>query len=194
MAPRKKKAIVLDLDENLVHSIVSNKENQQLKNKSDFHFQLYKDQYYVFKRPGLNNFLKTVFSQFDYIGFWTTGVAPYATKILKNILNKEQALSSKLLFIYTRGNCTRLNNTYYKPLQKIWDKSKKFRPKNTIMMDNTLHVMKFNLQNALLTPHYDKRVLKTDKYLSWLNSKIKQDLHKMDVYKFVDKYSLPKNI
>lgn len=115
-----KRAIVLDIDENLVHSMVTSKPNPTLDKQSDFKFRLNNYYYYVFKRPGLNHFLNTVFKEFNYIGFWTTGVKVYAKKILKNILNINQAQNKKLLFIYTRGNCAKdKNGNFYKPLKKI---------------------------------------------------------------------------
>jgi hypothetical protein len=88
------------------------------------------------------------------------------------ILDKNQSRSNKLIFIYTRRDCHQDSSGFYKPLQKIWKTFKKFRPNNTIMMDNTLGVMRYNIQNALLTPIYSQHNLKTDKYLPWLERKI----------------------
>jgi len=184
------KGIILDLDETLIHSVILPTIDPNLKAISDFHFQLDKDQYYVFKRPGLDEFIKLVFKEFNYVGFWTMGIASYARQILRHILKLSQAESDKLIFIFTRNKGCRDNSGYYKPLESVWSFTSKFTPKNTIMIDNSPWVFKKNPKNGIVCPDYDKNNLYIDTYLPWLSEHIKTTLPQTTPLKFVERINL----
>lgn len=180
-----KKTIVLDLDETLVHSEIGSSISPAIAKGADFHFQLNGEQYYVFKRPGLDAFLNFIFQNFDYVGFWTVGMACYAKNILKNILTLPQAQQNKMVFVFTRNKCHRDDKGYFKPLTTVWNFSKKFTPTNTIMIDNTPAVMRNNPQNGIVCPNYDLTNLKRDRYLPWLQDKMSKNLNTMKPLEFI---------
>jgi TFIIF-interacting CTD phosphatase-like protein len=186
-----KRGIVIDIDENIVHSVVREYRDITMENVADFSFKMEGIYYYVFKRPYLDQFISKIFGLFDYIGFWTVGVATYAKNVLKKVLTLEQAKSPKMVFIHTRMDCPRdFEGNYYKPLSKVCkDFGDKFNNENTIVMDNTYTTMQANVKNGLLTPSYEIDNLFSDTYLYWLTNKMEKYLHKLSPLEFVKQFS-----
>jgi len=84
--------LVLDLDETLVYSTKS-----RLSESEDF---IVAD-YFVYKRPGLEDFLKYIEQNF-WVAIWTSSTEEYAEEVIKNILPQNYPLR----FIYGRTKCT----------------------------------------------------------------------------------------
>ncbi len=76
-----KLAIVLDLDETLIHTT-----RDISKFTSSFDFTNDTASLFTYKRPGLDTFLDIVFQNYD-VYIWTAGSEEYADYILENILN-----------------------------------------------------------------------------------------------------------
>jgi TFIIF-interacting CTD phosphatase-like protein len=192
---------VLDLDETLIHTMdVFSEKNSAMEKKSDFNFKLDNHYYYVLTRPGYKMFLEFLFKYFK-VGIWTAADKEYAKHICKRVLTDSQL--KKIEFIYSRGFChiDHASGSYTKPLTKIYSKHPSFKPHNTIMVDNTHHVMKYNLQNSIHIPDFNLKSNK-DYYLYHIRNIIIQYFKKVkmndktpvfgmvyDINKFLKKYS-----
>lgn len=147
----KKNNLVIDLDETLIHTVgVSPYFNQQMSNSTDFHFQIKGNYYYVLKRPGLDIFLDFAIRHFR-VGIWTAAQKEYAIEICKKIFSYQQVC--QISFIYSRNFCHIDHSNFpprlTKPLKKVYEQHPEFHHDNTLMIDNTAHVMMFNKENAI---------------------------------------------
>ena len=109
----KKKTLILDLDETLVHSGFN-----QFKRKSDIILNINVDgknhTIYVLKRPFVDHFLKEVSKYFEIIIF-TASIQQYASALLDK-LDKEKLLFNGRLY---RQNCIFSNGLYLKDIKQI---------------------------------------------------------------------------
>ena len=179
--------IILDLDETLVHTIVSKTPRKDLERHASFSFQFSPqgDVYYVYKRPGLREFLDTVFTVFKRVGIWTAADRQYAKFIVKKIMTYQQIM--KLDFIYSRDFCESDHIGVVKPLAKIYTAVPLWRSDETIMLDNSPQVMKQNPRNGIVAPDYAEPHLDHDIYLPLLSDIFKESLPKCRVYQFVER-------
>lgn len=67
--------LILDLDETLVYAT-----EDKLDIQEDFMF----DEYYVYKRPGLDNFLIKIKDHYE-IGIWSSAGDEYVSEIVKKV-------------------------------------------------------------------------------------------------------------
>jgi len=122
---------------------------------TDIQFQLNGNWYYLLKRPGLDLFLDFAIKNFR-VGIWTAADKNYAIEVCKKILTYEQV--TRVEFIYSRNYCFLDRSTgvpmFTKPLKKIYANHPEFNEENTLMIDNTAHVMKFNSHNAVHVPDF----------------------------------------
>lgn len=91
--------LILDLDETLIHSswFQFKKSDQLITTVCD------RDgNYFVYKRPHLEEFLDFCFQHFD-VAIWTAASQYYAHRILALICDKRP-----LIFIYTEKRCTKV--------------------------------------------------------------------------------------
>lgn len=86
------KLLILDLDETLIYATERNLER-------DFDFIV--GQYFVYKRPYLDEFLKFCLENFE-VAIWTSSTRNYAEKIIENIFD----FRDPILFLYARERCT----------------------------------------------------------------------------------------
>jgi carboxy-terminal domain RNA polymerase II polypeptide A small phosphatase len=148
--------IILDLDETLIHTCeITDKYDKGLDKLTDFHFMIDGQYYWVIRRPGLELFLEFIFKYFN-VGIWTAADKLYAKEICKKILSKRQLKMIK--FIYSRQFChldTTFNPPIFtKPLVRIFDLYPGFKGSNTIIIDNTYNVMRYNQQNGIQIPDF----------------------------------------
>ena len=87
-----RKLLILDLDETLIYAAEVKLESEP---------NLLVGQYFVYKRPFVELFLKFCFDNFN-VAVWTTATKSYAEEILKTILKDDQTLK----FLWTRERCT----------------------------------------------------------------------------------------
>lgn len=139
--------IVLDIDETLIHSKRTPDRNAKLKLNFGG-----PETYHVVMRPGLKEFLRFVFKNFQTVNIWTAGTQDYAYKIMSNILTKSQ--QQKLKFFNTRKHVV----AGTKPLSKIFNTPEAvdldIHPYNTIIIDDKLDVIQHNPGNGILIPAF----------------------------------------
>ncbi len=143
--------IIFDLDETLIHTLdITPDYVAEYAKSSDLYFKIDGNYYWIMKRPGLDLFLEFIFKYFN-VGIWTAGEKEYAKEICKRILTRPQL--HRIRFIYRRNFCHLDSSTnpamFTKPLIKIFELFPNFKPNNTLMIDNTYNVMKYNPQNAV---------------------------------------------
>lgn len=140
--------LVLDLDETLIHITLKPIDDP------DFTFRLDGDTYYGKKRPGLDTFLRYIFSKYESVSVWTAATKNYADKVLSKIMTTEQI--RRLKFLKTRRDLTRIpGQPYMKQLQRVFnDPSYGISAENTIMIDDRADVLRNNPGNGLLIPPF----------------------------------------
>lgn len=158
------KLLILDIDETLIYG-----SEEELEKKSDFIVENYK----IYKRPGVNEFLEIVFRMFK-IGIWTTANQNYAEKIVEKLcINKND-----LEFLWTRKKC----NIYYdkntgssfliKNLRKV--KRLGYNLEEVIVIDDSPEKHIKNYGNLIVVSSFigqsnDQELNCLSKYLLWLN-------------------------
>lgn len=132
-----KKTLILDLDETLIHS-------------SDFPphpkveaFKIGEPPYYVFKRPGLDDFLRKYSKKFD-IFIFTSAYQCYADPIINAIcpyLDEQHRLY--------RNSCTIDNNEIHKDLNAF-----KRRPTDFILVEDNFNLKKYWPKNTIIVQRW----------------------------------------
>jgi Dullard-like phosphatase family protein len=115
--------LILDLDETLIYSTES-----KLVGSDNFII----DEYFVYKRPGLDKFLDFIFPIYD-VAIWTSSSEDYAQEVVKNIFPQNYPLK----FIYGRTKCT---------LTFLWDQNEYIYAKNL----SKLRKKKYSLEKILI--------------------------------------------
>lgn len=84
----KKPILILDLDETLINSEEVKKfdASRYREKMNKFEWEKMGNEYYVFKRPGLDKFFKFIFKHFD-VSIWTAGSKNYALWIAEHVLH-----------------------------------------------------------------------------------------------------------
>ena len=169
----KKKLLILDLDETLIHSEFRNKDNykdldQLRKNSkclskifsySDDNYDYYID---VFFRPYLKEFLNEVSKYFD-LAIFTAAMKGYADTIIDYIDPKNQYFQFRLY----RNACIPIQQRLYiKDLRII----KNYDPMNVILMDNSLYSFMNQPSNGMLVNsfyynHKDTQLISAKNFL-----------------------------
>lgn len=121
------KLLVLDLDETLIHAA-------ERKLERDFDFIV--GQYFVYKRPFLNEFLEFCFENFE-VAVWTSSTRNYAEKVIENIFGYRHSVS----FVWARERCTisfdeeERTNFHEKKILKI--KNRGYDLRSVIVVDDS---------------------------------------------------------
>ena len=169
----KKKTLILDLDETLVHSSFTPFKKNDIVLNVDFEGVMYN--IYVLVRPDAELFIKKVAQTFEVVIF-TASISKYASPLL-DILDKEKNIKYRLY----RDQCTFINGIYIKDLKKC-NRSLK----DLIIVDNSPIAYTFDSDNGLpiktwIEDPEDKELMKLVPILEFL-SKTK------DVRKFIDQF------
>lgn len=169
----KKKLLIIDLDETLIHSEFRNQDNYKIlddytknskcQNKT-FSYSDENSIYFfdVFFRPYLKEFLTTVSKYFD-LAIFTAAVKGYADIILDYIDPRKEFFQFRLY----RDACIPIQQRLYiKDLRIIKD----YDPKNVILMDNSLYSFMNQPSNGMLvnsfyTNHKDTQLISAKNYL-----------------------------
>ena len=131
--------LILDLDETLIYSTEST-----LAGSEDFKV----DEYFVYKRPGLDKFLDFISPIYD-VAIWTSSSEDYAQEVVKNIFPQNYPLK----FIYGRTKCTltflwdQNEYIYAKNLSKL--KRKKYSLEKILIIDDSPEKLKRNYGNHI---------------------------------------------
>jgi len=175
--PNKKKTLILDLDETLIHSgsninIRISNPNYDLSNSSDSNVNIdsynqneYKEVFPVNIRPGLDNFLKFASKHFE-LGIFTASSKDYADNILELIDPYNDIFSFRLY----RNSCINFKSIFcIKPISLIENRTLD----DIIIVDNNIMSFCDNLSNGYLIPSFysdkaDNELEKLEKYLEKL--------------------------
>lgn len=151
------KLVVLDIDSCIIDSLTESEYKQmkyKIKKLPDCIWRIDGTNYYIFKRPYLDDFLKYCQKNFTYIALWTLGDKVWLDHVVKNIFPKNYPL----LFKYTRQKAgPKYDNTgAYKKLSKVWDKYHYLGlgPHNTILVEDTIKNCDHNKGNCIEVKEY----------------------------------------
>lgn len=90
----RKNCIILDLDHTLIHAVIKNDKTKYFIdnafNQDKFRIRLSNEEFVVYRRPYLDQFLEFCFSKYKYVIIWSAGTENYVNKILRIILSREQ--------------------------------------------------------------------------------------------------------
>lgn len=143
-----KKLLILDLDETLVYAT-----EEKLEHQEDFVV----GQYYVYKRPFLQEFIQFCLENFD-VAVWTTSTSNYAAEIVANVFPNP----SDLKFLWSRLRCTisfdeeERGNFYEKKMKKV--RSRGYELKKVIVVDDTPQVWRNSYGNLVqVKPFFGKK-------------------------------------
>jgi Dullard-like phosphatase family protein len=134
--PLKRKTLILDLDETLVHSTVKPVPNHDLT--VDVMIDGVSCTFYVIKRPHVDNFLKKVCEWFDVIIF-TASMQQYADPLIDQ-LDSQRILRGRLF----RESCLVKDGNFIKDLSLIGQDLA-----TTIIIDNSPIAYSHNKENAM---------------------------------------------
>ena len=150
----KKKTLVLDLDETLVHSQFG---PFNIPSDVVINIEIEKElhEIHVLIRPGVKEFLEKMSKLFEIVIF-TASISKYAGPLL-DILDKEKFCSFRLF----REHCTLLNSSFVKDLKKLGRDLK-----DIIIVDNSPLAYLLNNDNGL-------------PILTWFDNKNDQELYKI---------------
>ncbi|MBN9296926.1 MAG: HAD family hydrolase [Filimonas sp.] len=139
MKTKSDKLLILDLDETLIHATQT-----ELAIASDFRF----DNYFVYKRPGLQKFLHDVSLHFT-IAIWSSAGDDYVKAIVQQFKTEEISFS----FVWGRSKCSLKRNPVYDTysFEKRLDKLKKngFRLEQILIVDDSPAKSRTNYGNAI---------------------------------------------
>jgi len=131
-----KKTLVLDLDETLVHSSFKPIPNADFIIPVEIDNQVH--QVYVLKRPGVDQFLKSMADRFELVVF-TASLAKYADPVL-DLLDKDKVVGARLF----REACSNHKGNYVKDLSRL---GRDIR--HVIIIDNSPASYMFHPENAV---------------------------------------------
>jgi RNA polymerase II subunit A small phosphatase-like protein len=147
--------LILDLDETLIHASAEHI-------RDDFNFQVYK--YFIYKRPGLDNFLRFCAQHFR-LAIWSSASDDYVNAVVEQILPSGVSLE----FVWGRSRCTPFLLPQYdeqgfynldfssryefaKRLKKITRRG--FSLQKVLIVDDTPEKVLHNYGNAIYTKPY----------------------------------------
>ena len=171
----KKKIIVFDLDETLIHAT-----KDKLEINEDFKYE----DFYVYKRPFVNEFLVAC-SKLCTIAVWSSAEDDYVHAITKELIKDTVVLD----FIWGRSECwmkiikvddeeTGLKRKEYqniKPLEKI--RRKGFKMEDLLIVDDSLYKVKDNPDNYIIIDAFegDQNDRELNHLLQYLKAAVDQD-------------------
>ncbi len=169
-------AIVLDLDETLVHTMPEGSEVllSNIMNSSeylDIRGRVYqfvlndvftkkgsglRSHYWGVKRPHLNLFLAFCYSYFKYLVIWSAGQEAYVNSLVELLFEG----IGKPDIVYNFKHCIITNDGgYHKPLSLLFNDPRvqgKLRAENTFFVDDRSENFLEHKFNSIIIPRYDK--------------------------------------
>lgn len=140
-----RKLLILDLDETLIYAT---------EEKSEREPDFIVGQYFVYKRPFLQEFLEFCFENFE-VAVWTTATKSYAEEILQTVLQENQNLK----FLWTRERCTfafdeeEREHFYVKKIYKLRRCGQKLE--SVIVIDDSPNVWKCSYGNLVRVKRFE---------------------------------------
>ncbi len=154
MKSTNQKLIVFDLDETLIHST-----KNKLNLTEDYTFE----DYYIYKRPFLDEFLYQC-SELCSIAIWSSADDNYVKEVTKQLIPKD----IKMEFIWGRSDCWlklvkkqdsenpelfKKEHQFIKPLEKI--RRKGYRMNNLLIVDDSLFKVTDNPNNFIIVDSFE---------------------------------------
>lgn len=168
-------AIVLDLDETLVHTFTDIEQaieygiftDPELRSRS-YYIELTdvsiekgtgeKTRLWGVVRPYTKEFLSFCFTYFRVVGVWSAGKKDYVEAIVELLFRD----LSPPNFVYTFDDCYKEGLNYTKPLEKLYRETNigVFVPQSKILcLDDRDDVCRHNIHNAIIIPPYNPKNL-----------------------------------
>ncbi len=158
------KLLVLDLDETLVYGS---------KRESDRGGATRVGPYFVYRRPGVEEFMAWAFDYFGEVAVWTAGSAPYAQGVVHDVLG----CAERLAFLWSQRRCTyRIDHDTYeyvclKDIRKL--RRAGYRKSQIIAVDNTPSKWARSYGNLVAVSDWegdpaDRELRDLRTYLTWL--------------------------
>lgn len=146
--------LFLDLDNTLlsavpIEEIKWTEDNRKLA--CEFPFHNMEDYYLVFERPGLDEFLDFIFSNFN-VSVWSAASKDYVLFIVDKIIRKKPGRNlDYIMFSNHCDECKKHKRGSIKLLDFLWDKYNlgKFTKENTFIIDDNDIVIKHNPFNSI---------------------------------------------
>lgn len=137
---RKPFNVVFDLDNTLIYSIPFAKFPKRTTSKLHSHpHHVMDDEYVIFERPGLQEFLDFVFSHFN-VSVWSAASPDYVDFIVQNIVSSRP--NRHVEYVLNSDNCEDCQDYYgeqhFKNLHYLWDVHDLpgYGPLNTLIIDD----------------------------------------------------------
>ncbi|KOY86077.1 phosphoprotein phosphatase [bacterium 336/3] len=166
--------LILDLDETLIHA-------SKVLIHDNYDFKVF--HYYVYKRPFLDEFIKTCSENFQ-LAIWSSASDDYVIEIVKNIIPHHIPLA----FVWGRSRCTPIISpqideygyynldvtSHYEYAKKLFKvKRKGYDLKRVLIVDDTPAKVANNYGNAIYSKEFkgekdDKELTILSKYLLYL--------------------------
>ena len=192
--------LVLDLDETLVSTTFNNSAFDAVNDikKYDKPPSLIWENYYIFLRPFVNEFLNYCLTNYN-VAIWTASSSIYANKIVDLLFGKHR---NKLKFIYTRDHTLKINKQlgmyapitteYIKQLKKV--QQFRFSLDKTLVIDDNPESYSQNVNNAIHVQGWYGE--SDDKELLELISYLRQNFENTNVndVRLINKYNWKKTI
>lgn len=152
---QEKVLLILDLDETLIHATAE-------KISTDFDFQVY--QYFVYKRPGLTEFLAQCATHFT-LAIWSSASDDYVQEVVRQIFPTDLTPA----FVWGRSRCTRFmipemdeEGFYSLDYSRKYEFAKRLKKaarrgydlKRTLIVDDTPEKISHNYGNAIYIKPY----------------------------------------
>ncbi|QIN54286.1 DNA-directed RNA Pol II C-term-like phosphatase [Cedratvirus kamchatka] len=203
-------AIVLDLDETLVHTFTNIDQaieygiftDPELRSRS-YYIELTdvsiekgvgeKTRLWGVVRPYVKEFLSFCFTYFRVVGVWSAGKKDYVEAIV-DLLFRDLSCPN---FVYTFDDCYKEGLNYSKPLEKLYQETNigAFVPKNNILcLDDRDDVCRHNIHNAIIIPPYQPESLQEIKQEDQALKNLMIWLSRSDVRYAEDVRAVAKNI
>lgn len=169
---RKANNIILDIDNTLLHALYMDdwleieEENPQV---AKYLLNKYKhvkmdDDFMVFQRPGYDQFLQFLFSNFN-VAVWSAGSPSYVEWIVNNMILKNTGKNTdrklaKLDFVYSSNECSMSNKTFknacIKDLRLVWKvfKNEGYKQNNTVIIDDLVDNTYAQGRNSIHVPGF----------------------------------------
>jgi hypothetical protein len=143
---------VLDLDNTLIYSVPFHKfpKRQSVLHDKPHHFM--DEEYVIFERPGLQEFLDFLFANFNVM-VWSAASPEYVEFIVENILMAKEG--RRFEYVLNSENCEDCQDYYgedqFKNLRYLWDihDLPGYGPYNTLIVDDLGLVRKTQPNNSI---------------------------------------------
>lgn len=170
--------IVLDLDNTLIsaveydeYDVEKNREKSQLFESFDV-----LDQFIVFKRPYVDEFLDFLFDNCQNVCVWSAGSKDYVLTIVNELFLKKNRIPKCVFFLY---HCN-LSEEHHKGLKDLdmLCECMDFEKEKTFIVDDLDHVIDLNNQNSFHVEEFEfvNENSENDKDLLRIKELIKQQL------------------